>query len=178
MYMSSLPQPRGGRDLDRQIRVSRCTTYCLQGLCNVWPNDGYVANEARNSREKVAKQNEYAVQLDHETDECPAHEDERYAGDKGEGAFPLLLAGEEGDRLGGSDDERESDYEEYLFAWALGTLRQGAEEAGKAYIAHGQPVAHVSRTKIYSPLHTYMARSKNIMTPPIRKSPPIPSGQY
>jgi hypothetical protein len=101
--------------LNGQIGISCCTAYCLKGLCNVGPNDGYVAHKARNGCEKVAEQNEYTVQLYDEADKCPAHKDERYAGDEGEGAFPLLLAGEESDRLGCSDNERETDYEEYLF---------------------------------------------------------------
>ena len=121
IHISSFPQSRSiPIVLNRQIRIPRSAADRIQSPSNIRPNNRYVAHKARNRGKEVAEENEYAVQLDYEADESPAHENKRYARHKGEGAFPLLLAGEEGNRFCGSDDERKADYKEYLFEGALG----------------------------------------------------------
>ena len=92
-----------------QIRVPPRTTYCLQRPRNIRPNHRHIADESRNRHKEVSKQHEYAIEFDYEADESPAHEDKRYARDKGNCALPFLFAGEEGDGLCGADDECEAD---------------------------------------------------------------------
>jgi hypothetical protein len=48
----------------------------VQSFRNVRPHDWYTANKSSNCREEIPKQHQYAVQLNYEAEEGPAHQDQ------------------------------------------------------------------------------------------------------
>lgn len=78
------------------IRSRTRTTQAVQRLRNIRPHNRNPTREPGNGREKVAEQDQDAVQLDQEAEERPAHEYKRDAEGKSGCAFPFLPAREEG----------------------------------------------------------------------------------
>lgn len=99
---------------DGQLRVPPAQPHAVDKQADVGPDDGYVAREAGDGAEEVAKEDDDAVQLDDEADQRPAQEDEREPAEEGGRALGLLLAREEEERLLGADDDGEADQEEDL----------------------------------------------------------------
>ena len=87
------------RPLDRQILVlialSRLLACLLQTPRKVWSHYWDVVRESSYRLEELAEQYEDAVNLDEETDQWPAKEDEDDACDEGCCAFNLLATREE-----------------------------------------------------------------------------------
>jgi len=103
-----------GEGLNGELGVPPSKADSIDGQANVGPDDGDIPREAGNRAEEVAKEDHDSVELDEEADEGPAHKDEAEAAKEGRGAFELLFAREEEERLLRTDYDCEADEEEDL----------------------------------------------------------------
>ena len=92
-------------ELYRQLRISPPTSQRLQRLSNIRSNDWDIPSKLANRNQEIPEQYEKTVQLDDESRQRPTEEDQEDACEKGDGAFDLLAAREEGDGFVQADYE-------------------------------------------------------------------------
>ncbi|ELQ40150.1 hypothetical protein OOU_Y34scaffold00460g4 [Pyricularia oryzae Y34] len=110
-----------------------------------------------NGTEEVSKEYHNTVELNTEAYEGPPHEDHKKPQEEGSRALGLLLACKEEQSLLWTNDYRQADEEEYLFS---------------GRVPQRQSLKSMVPGRGGDEFQTYIARSKNSITPPIRKKPP------
>lgn len=111
--------------LYRELCVSPTTSQCFKACLDVRADNWDISRELTDGDQEVSEQDEDSVQLDQETSQGPAEEDEEDTECECSGALEFLATGEKGDGLLEADYQGQADEEEDLFMGPWRSVKTG-----------------------------------------------------